>query len=131
VGVDEEGLYIDLSPQHPQPTNPHSQVGSKQRQPESSDGEACSETDSDDSRDESLSDDDDSEVEDLDDIIKDKEPKQMPDVDYDKKDPPMSVGTLYSDMDAFKIALATHAVTHEFNYDIKKSDTGRYRVNYS
>jgi len=43
----------------------------------------------------------------------------------------MSVGTMYSDMDAFKIALATHAVKHEFNYDIKKSDTGRYRVNCS
>ena len=55
----------------------------------------------------------------------------MPDVDYDKKDSPMSVGTMYSDMDAFKIALATHAVKHEFNYDIEKSDTGRYRVNYS
>ena len=31
VGVDEEGLYIDLGPQHPHPTNPHSQVDSKQR----------------------------------------------------------------------------------------------------
>lgn len=64
-------------------------------------------------------------------MVKDREPEHMPDVDYDKKDPPMSVGTVYSDMDAFKIALATHAVKHEFNYDIKKSDIGRYRVNYS
>ena len=55
----------------------------------------------------------------------------MPDVDYDKKDPPMLVGIMYSDMDAFKIALATHVVKHEFNYDIEKSDTGRYRVNCS
>jgi len=64
-------------------------------------------------------------------MVKDREPEHMPDVDYDKKDPPMSVGTVYSDMDAFKIALATHVVKHEFNYDIEKSDTGRYRVNCS
>ena len=64
-------------------------------------------------------------------MIKDREPEHMPDIDYDKKDPPMSVGTVYSNMDAFKIALATHAVKHEFSYDIEKSDTGRYRVNCS
>jgi hypothetical protein len=52
-------------------------------------------------------------------------------VDYNKKDPPMSIGTVYSDMDAFKIALPTHVVKHEFNYDIEKSDTGRYRVSCS
>ena len=64
-------------------------------------------------------------------MVKDREPKHITDVDCDKKDHPMLVGTVYSDMDAFKIALATHAVKHEFNYDIEKSDTGRYRVNYS
>ena len=64
-------------------------------------------------------------------MVKDREPKHMPDVDYDKKDPPMSIGTMYLDMDAFKIALATHVVKHEFNYDIEKSDTGRYRMNCS
>ena len=54
----------------------------------------------------------------------------MPDVDYDKKDPPMLVGTVYSDMDDFKIALVTHAVKHEFNYDIEKSDIGRLKGPY-
>ena len=64
-------------------------------------------------------------------MVKDREPEHMPDVDYDKKDPPMSVGTVYSAMDAFKIALTTHAVKYEFNYDIEKSDTWRYRANCS
>ena len=64
-------------------------------------------------------------------MVKDREHEHMPDVDYDKKDPPMSVGTVYLDMDAFKIALATHAVKYELNYDIEKSDIGRYRVNCS
>ena len=125
VGVDEEGLYIDLGPQYsPPPPNPQSQGGSKEWEGESSGADESSKTDSDDES-------SDDEVEDIDDMIKDKEPEHMPDVDYDKKDPPMLVGTVYSDMDAFKIALATHAVKHEFNYDIEKSDTGRYRVNCS
>jgi hypothetical protein len=128
VGVDEEGLYIDLGPQHPPPTKSNSQVCSKQRQPESFDGEASSGSNSDDSDDESLSDDDDSEVEDLDDIIKDKEPEQMPNADYDKKDPPMVVGTVYSNITSFKLALATHSVKHEYHYNIEASDTGRYRA---
>ena len=81
--------------------------------------------------DDSMSNDDDYEVEDIDDMVKDREPEHMLDVDYDKKDTPISVGPMYLDMDAVKIALATHAVKHEFNYDIEKSDTGRYRVNYS
>ncbi|XP_066347719.1 uncharacterized protein [Miscanthus floridulus] len=83
--------------------------------------------DSDDSDDESLSNDD-SEVEDLDDIIKDKEPEQMPDADYDKKDPPMAVGAVYSDIPSFKLALATHSMKHEYHYNIEASDTGRYRA---
>jgi len=47
----------------------------------------------------------------------------MPDADYDMKNPPMAVGTLYSNMNAFKLALATHAVKHEFHYNIEASDT--------
>ncbi|CAO2145364.1 unnamed protein product, partial [Urochloa humidicola] len=46
----------------------------------------------------------------------------------DKNDPPMAVGTLYSDMNAFKLALASHATKHEFQYDIEASDKSRYRV---
>jgi len=125
VGVDEEGLYIDLGPQYPPPPpNPQSQGESKEWECESSGADESSETDSDD---ESFDD----EVVDINDMVKDREPKHMPDVDYDKKDPPMLVRTMYSDMDAFKIALATHVVKHEFNYDIEKSDTGSYRVNCS
>jgi hypothetical protein len=125
VGVDDEGLYIDLGPNYPPPPpNSQRQGGSKERKSESSGGDDYSETDSDDET-------SDDKVEDIDDMVKDREPEQMPDVDYNKKDPPMSVGTVYSDMDAFKIALPTHAVKHEFNYDIDKSDTRRYRMNCS
>jgi hypothetical protein len=62
-------------------------------------------------------------------IVRDREPRQMPDVDYDQKDPPMKEGTIYSGMDAFKIALTSHVVKYEFNYDIEKSEPGRHSVN--
>jgi hypothetical protein len=122
MGVDEEGLYIDCGPQHP-PPQPNPLIDSPII-------DACSDDDSDDDSDVESDDESDEEIiiEDMDDIVKDLEPRQMPDVDYDKKDPPMSEGTLYSNMDAFKIALASHAVKYEFNYDIETSEPGRYRV---
>jgi hypothetical protein len=43
----------------------------------------------------------------------------------------MTVGTIYPDIASFKLALASHAVKHEFNYEIDKSDTGRYTVHCS
>lgn len=68
------------------------------------------------------------EIEDVDDMVKDKQPEEMPDADYDKKNPPMAVGTVYSDMKAFKLALATHAMRGERHYDIEASDKTKYRV---
>jgi hypothetical protein len=119
LAIDDEGLYIDCGPQHPPPQpNPPMQADS----PIAS-VDACSDDDSDDELDV------DEIVEDMDDIVKDSQPKQMLDVDYDKKDPPMTEGTLYPNMASFKIALASHAVKYEFNYDIETSESGRYRVN--
>jgi hypothetical protein len=77
--------------------------------------DACSESD-----DDSLSDDSDSEVEDIDDIVKDREDELMPDVDYDKNDPPMTEGTMYPNMDAFRIALASHAVKYDSTMTLKR-----------
>ena len=39
----------------------------------------------------------------------------------------MAVGTLYSDIGAFKLVLATHATKYEFQYNIEKSDPTRHR----
>ena len=134
MGIDDEGLYIDLGPNHPPPppTSSQSQGGSKEREEEideSSDEEVAD-------RDDETSDEEDEEVEideSSDEEVADREPEQFqfPDVEYDKDDPPMTVGTIYPDMTSFKIALASHAVKHEFNYEIDKSDTGRYTVHCS
>ncbi|XP_015698107.1 uncharacterized protein LOC102713218 isoform X2 [Oryza brachyantha] len=123
VGVDDEGLYIDMGLSCPSTLPNHvNQGGTAEMGVDSSGDDECNESESD-------FESSDDEVEDIDDEIKDRELENMPDAFYDKKDPSMSVGTIYSDMDAFKIALASHAVKHEYNYDIEKSDTGRYRVN--
>jgi hypothetical protein len=85
------------------------------------------ETDSDDD-DESLSDGDIGTIE-ADHV--DKNPPKKPEEDYDKDDPPMAVGTMYSSMDSFKLALATQATKNEFQYTIVKADKSRYRVHCS
>ncbi|KAG2595118.1 hypothetical protein PVAP13_5KG053301, partial [Panicum virgatum] len=74
LGVDREGLYIDIGPENPEPVNPQSQ----QRDPEPSQSDTCNDSDSDD---ESSSDDE---------IIKDSEPPQKPEASYNKMDPPMA-----------------------------------------
>ena len=112
VGVDDECLYIDIGPEHPAPPIPTSQC------------EPDTLLDDEVEEDESLSDD---EIEQYG-IVTDREPPQKPDADYDKNDPPMAVGTMYSDMNAFKLALATHATKYEFQYKIEKNDKTRYRV---
>lgn len=129
VGVDDESLYIDLGPQyHPAP--PNRSTGRKQREEEvEEEVEEEEEEEEDSSGDEMLSDSD-ANVDDVsdDEIVADRVPEPKPDAHYDKKDPPMSVGTIYSNMAAFKIALASHSAKHEYHYLIEKSDPGRYRV---
>ena len=60
--------------------------------------------------------------------VKDKMPPHNPEVVYDKADPPMAVGSIFSDMNAFRLALATHAIRNEFEFNIQKSETRRYRA---
>ena len=64
LGLDDEGLYIDLGPQNSKAVNPHNQ----QREPETSQSDYDSDSD-----DESASDEED-EIEDIDEIVTDREP---------------------------------------------------------
>ena len=64
----------------------------------------------------------------VDEIVKDRVPSHIPDVTYNKDDPPMKEGSIYPNMHEFKLALATHAIKNEFEYNIEKSEPGRYRV---
>ena len=113
VGNDGEGLYIDLGPQYPKLANP-----------EASPLDTSYDLDG---VDESSSDEEDG-VEDIDEIVKDREHAQKLELNYDKNGPPMAVETLYSDMSAFKLVLASHATKYEFHYNIEKSDKTRHTV---
>lgn len=118
MGVDDECLYIDIGPAPPIPTS--------QSEPDTL---LDDEVEEDEVEEDDVEEDDveENEIEE-DDIVTDREPSKKPDADYDKNDPPMAVGTMYSDMNAFKLALATHATKYEFQYNIEKSDKSRYRV---
>jgi hypothetical protein len=113
--IDDECLYIDIDPEHRAPL-----VLTSQTEPYTLLEDEVEEVE----EDESLSDDEVGE----DDIVIDREPAQKPDADYDKNDPPMAVGTMYSDQNAFKLALATHATKYEFQYNIEKCDKSQYSV---
>jgi hypothetical protein len=49
-------------------------------------------------------------------------------VAYDKDDPPMSVGSIYPNIQEFRLALSQHAIKHEFDFNTGKSDQGRLRA---
>jgi hypothetical protein len=47
---------------------------------------------------------------------------------YDKNNPPMCVGSIYPNMHEFRLALSQNAIKHEFEFNIKKSDSRTVRV---
>jgi hypothetical protein len=111
VGVDDEILYLA----NLEPYNEHVGVSrAHQNVSEGSDSESGSESDE--------------EYEEEDGLIGKDPPPPMPIICYDKLDPPMSVGSIYPNMQAFKLALSQHAVNHEFEFNTEKSDPGRLRA---
>jgi hypothetical protein len=109
VGVDEEGLYLDIAP------SSHANVDINEEKDEDYDSGSNSASDS-------MSDSD------LDDEVDDRLPSDIPQVAYNKDDPPVKVGSIYPNMSEFKLALATHAIKKEFQYNIEKSEPGRYQA---
>jgi hypothetical protein len=47
-------------------------------------------------------------------------------LEYDKEDPPMTVGSTCPNMTEFKLALQTHGIKHEFDFNTKKSAPYRF-----
>ena len=125
VGVDEDlALYSDIEP------TSHANVDTSEKKDEDydpgSNSESDSMTDSDtDAEVDETTKDIDAEV---DETIKDTLPSHIPEVAYNKDDPPMEVGSIYPNISEFKLALATHAIKNEFDYNIEKSEPGKYRA---
>ncbi|WVZ92300.1 hypothetical protein U9M48_038377 [Paspalum notatum var. saurae] len=51
-----------------------------------------------------------------------------PEYVHDANDPSMTVGSIYPNMDVFRLALAQHSIKHEFEYNIQVSEPGRFRA---
>ena len=99
VGVDEEGLYLTCG---------------KSRASLSDSSDSDSESDE--------------EYQEEDGLVGQDPLPPIPVVAYDKEDPPMGVGSIYPNMREFRIALSQHAIKHEFEFNIEKSDPGRVRA---
>jgi len=99
VGVDEEGLYLTCG---------------KSRAALSDSSDSDSESDE--------------EYQEEDGLVGQDPLPPIPVVVYDKEDPSMSVGSIYPNMREFRIALSQHAIKHEFEFNIEKSDPGRVRA---
>ncbi|WVZ87823.1 hypothetical protein U9M48_034399 [Paspalum notatum var. saurae] len=59
------------------------------------------------------------------------EATHIPNIEYDKEDPPMTEGSTYPSMKEFKLALCMHAIKHEFEFKTDKSSQHRFRVHCS
>lgn len=115
VGIDEEALYFENAP-----TNALQMAVCSDKE---NDKNYVPEDDSDDESEDDLYD----EVEDDEDLLG-HETTHCPNVDYDKEDPPMTVGSTYPNMAEFRLALCMHAIKQEFEFKTEKSAPHRFRA---
>jgi hypothetical protein len=59
-------------------------------------------------------------------VGKDPLPDYVVNMDYDRDNPPMEVGSTYPNIEEFRLALSQHAIKNEFEYNMKKSEPDRY-----
>ena len=136
VGVDEEGMYLQIVPTDN--VGKHMDGDGDRGGDEDDDGDGHEDGDGDghgdgdgedgDGEDGDGEDGDGSEDMEVDEELAGYGKDHTPNVDYDKNNPPMAVGTMYPNMKEFKVALSQHAIKHEFEFNIEKSAPSRYRV---
>ncbi len=120
VGVDEEGIYLDEEEAvvgHADETRDEGAVN------EVSEDEswATSEDESEDaSEDDGVNESEDESM------ASDGMPEHIPIATYDKNDPPMIVGSVYPNINEFRLAIAQHAIKKEFEYNIIRSEPGQF-----
>ncbi|KAM0838195.1 hypothetical protein ACQ4PT_061129 [Festuca glaucescens] len=113
VGIDEENIYLEKEP------IPLNMVLFSGKEKEKDKGYVPEDESEDESEGEN-----EAEVEDEEEV---HEADHAQNVEYDKEDPPMTVGSTYPNMDEFKLALRQHAVKREFEYNTEKSAPRRFR----
>jgi hypothetical protein len=149
VGVDEEGMYgVEIVHVHIPSVGmvdkEHINVDNdKSENEESSEKEESSEDEGSSEKEESSEDVGSSEKEEINErtttvvemvedwVVQDVILDFTPLVVYDKEDPPMTVGSIYSSIAEFKVALSQHAIKNEREFDREKNDPDRVRVHCS
>jgi hypothetical protein len=118
VGVDEEVMYLGKEPiEAANMTLIVHQEHDKEKG--GSEDEAEDETEDEGIPDEDIPDDEE---------LLGHEAEHIPNMDYDKEDPPMEVGSTYPNMAEFKIALSQHAIKHQYEFNTEKSTPQRFRA---
>ncbi|KAM0917756.1 hypothetical protein ACQ4PT_009202 [Festuca glaucescens] len=112
VGIDEENMYAE---KEPIPLNVV--LFSDKKKDKDYVCEDESEDESDDDNEDEAEVDEDEEV---------HEPNHAPNVEYDKEDPPMTVGSKYPNMHEFKLAIRQHVVKRDFEFNTEKSGPRRF-----
>ena len=120
VGIDEEALYFENVPRNALQVVNYP-IEAQNRGDESEDDSEDEEEEEDDKEDE------DEEVEEEDEVPC-NDGNNAPNVDYDIDDPPMVVGSTYSSMAIFRLAISQHAIKNQFEFNIAKSGPQRFRA---
>jgi hypothetical protein len=123
VGIDEEKMYLD---KEPMPLNVV--LFSDKEKDKNYVPEDDSEDDSENESEKESKDESEDESEDEPEVEEEfHEVDHAPNVEYDKQDPPMTVGSTYPNMGEFKLALSQHAIKRGFEYNTEKSTPYRFR----
>ena len=61
-------------------------------------------------------------------VTEDARPDVIPEIVYDKENPPMHVGAKYPNIEEFRLAIATYAIKREFDFQVDKSEPTRFRA---
>ena len=61
-------------------------------------------------------------------VTEDARPDVIPEIVYDKENPPMHVGAKYPNIEEFRLAIATYAIKKEFDFQVDKSEPTRFRA---
>ncbi|WVZ79720.1 LOW QUALITY PROTEIN: hypothetical protein U9M48_027268 [Paspalum notatum var. saurae] len=116
VGVHKEGLYLETMPTNALPLVVCSDKGK--------DKDYVRKDDSDDESKDGDDDGDEDELEEDEELVG-HEATHIPNVDYDKEDPPMIAGSTYPNM---RLALCMHVIKSEFQFKTTKSGPHRFKA---
>ncbi|KAF0911781.1 hypothetical protein E2562_012282, partial [Oryza meyeriana var. granulata] len=129
VGVDDEGMYLDDGDEEvvagrAEETRVEGAVNEEYEDESWAASEDTSEDEPEDASEDDCVDESENEL-----MASDGMPEHLPIAAYDKDDPPMKVGSIYPNINEFRLAIAQHVIKKEFEFNIIRSESGQYTAN--